>query len=227
MKRKGFLGGVLVGGGLLILWFLWHFTGLQFYTVMSGSMEPTLPVGSLVCAISADGGQLQKGDVIVYQQGENKIVHRIWEISPQQRTVITKGDANENPDVAPVPFAQIQGRLIWSVPWMGYPGLVLGGILKKMIIGVAAVWLAVSVVVTIGGNRSKRKEELMDGKGESKKNLWDDTAGNLGNSMPADGRTGFSDRQGASAESGGHGGEHFHSGRKVSGTRAFRSGKIP
>lgn len=99
--------------------------GLQVYSVLSGSMEPELSVGSLVYARQAGGESLQEGDIVVYQRGGSKVVHRVVEIFRDQGQVITKGDANERTDAAPVDLRQIKGRVVGEIPLLGYPGIFL------------------------------------------------------------------------------------------------------
>ena len=57
------------------------FFGINSYTVLTGSMEPSIPVGSLVCAKATEPDTLAVGDVIVFYDGINSIpvTHRVVE----------------------------------------------------------------------------------------------------------------------------------------------------
>ena len=62
--------------------------------VMSGSMEPEISVNDLVFVEKP--GELHVGDVILYNSGESRVLHRIVDINGD--TVTTKGDANNTKD---------------------------------------------------------------------------------------------------------------------------------
>lgn len=109
---------LLVIAGILILPKL---LGYQSLAVLSGSMEPEISVGSIVFIKEADSSQLEKGDVITYRlSGDTRVTHRIAEIHKEDQTVITKGDANENVDGSPVPFQNVEGKVQFHVPYLGY-----------------------------------------------------------------------------------------------------------
>lgn len=95
--------------------------GITPYAVISGSMEPNIPVGSMVYVTPSDTGEYAVGDVVTYKSAAGAhVTHRVVEVNNTDRSVIVKGDANENVDAAPVPLASIVGKTIFSVPGMGY-----------------------------------------------------------------------------------------------------------
>ena len=53
--------------------------GMQSYAIISGSMEPAYPTGSLVYAEPAEGAALQAGDVAAFWRDQDVIVHRVRE----------------------------------------------------------------------------------------------------------------------------------------------------
>lgn len=79
-------------------------TGHHLEQVITGSMQPTIPIGSLVLAERIPVSQLQVGDIMVFPNPDNAketIVHRIiWLSHDQQGDVLvkTKGDYNALPD---------------------------------------------------------------------------------------------------------------------------------
>ena len=95
--------------------------GYKELTVLSGSMEPTIPVGSLVCVdTKTDVSELENGDVITYRIGNGTFVtHRLLRRDEENRQLITRGDANEMED-APVEYAQLYGRVKFHIPFMGF-----------------------------------------------------------------------------------------------------------
>lgn len=94
--------------------------GYESMAVISGSMEPTIPVGSIIYAKECDGDQLVVGDVITYQMGSSRVTHRIEEIDYDTKEIITKGDANNTVDVNPVTFENVVGKVAFHLPLIGY-----------------------------------------------------------------------------------------------------------
>lgn len=93
-------------------------------TVLTGSMTPTIPVGSLVVDAPVDPGTLKVGDIATYQAVPGKpdfITHRIVGINTKTTpTLFTfKGDANRGPDMNPVPATAIRGRVLFHVRYLG------------------------------------------------------------------------------------------------------------
>lgn len=100
--------------------------GLRPFAVLSGSMEPEYPVGSLVYVKKTDPAELAVGDVITFMQSENTVVtHRIVEIlpddtDPETLRFTTKGDGNDAEDGTPVHYKNVLGRVVLCVPGLGY-----------------------------------------------------------------------------------------------------------
>lgn len=89
--------------------------------VLSGSMEPAIPVGAIVFVKETEPEALQVGDVITYQmESGTKVTHRITEILEDNQAVRTKGDANEVEDGNVVSYADILGKMLFQVPYLGY-----------------------------------------------------------------------------------------------------------
>ena len=108
------LGIVAIGAGLYV-----H--GYRVWVVHTGSMEPTLMPGDIVIdAPTRDG--YRPGDVITFLHSDltsDVVTHRITDITPQGR-IHTKGDANRSADVWDIRPDQVQGRVIHTVPGLGY-----------------------------------------------------------------------------------------------------------
>jgi signal peptidase len=93
-------------------------------TVLTGSMTPSIPVGSVVLVRPVDPGTLHVGDVITYQKQPGKpeyITHRITAIHTGTTpvTLTTKGDANRGADPWSVPVTSVRGRVLFHVPYLG------------------------------------------------------------------------------------------------------------
>lgn len=100
--------------------------GFHVFTVLSGSMEPTIHTGSLVYVKEVDPEDLRAGDVITYMLNEDTIsTHRIVDVIPDESDpdVIrfkTKGDANAAEDGTPVHCQNVIGEPQFSIPYLGY-----------------------------------------------------------------------------------------------------------
>ena len=100
--------------------------GLQVFTVLSGSMEPTYHVGSLIYVKDVDPFELESGEVITFMLDENTVAtHRIVEVVPDEEddSVVrfrTKGDANENADGSLVHYKNVIGSPVFTIPQLGY-----------------------------------------------------------------------------------------------------------
>lgn len=96
--------------------------GFQPFAVLSGSMEPTYHVGSLIYVKDTPASEVQVGDPITFVLDENLTVatHRVVEIDAENQHFITKGDANEFIDAKPVHFNNLIGVPKASIPGLGY-----------------------------------------------------------------------------------------------------------
>ena len=100
--------------------------GLQVFTVLSGSMEPTYHTGSLIYVKKVDPYTIKEGQPITFMLDENTVAtHRVVGIVPDEEdpTVIrfrTKGDANEAEDGSLVHYKNVIGTPVFSIPRLGY-----------------------------------------------------------------------------------------------------------
>lgn len=90
--------------------------GYNYKTVLTGSMEPAIPVGSIV--ITKEQSSYEIEDIISFQEKGSVITHRI--ISIDRERYITKGDANNVADTEEVQQKQILGKVILTIPLLGY-----------------------------------------------------------------------------------------------------------
>lgn len=94
----------------------------QILAVQSGSMEPGIKTGGLVVVKPSPTYKI--GDIITFALDQKKIAatHRINDIRLEAGKPIytTKGDANNAPDQREVLPKEIIGRVIFSLPFLGY-----------------------------------------------------------------------------------------------------------
>lgn len=105
--------------GIYILIMIPITIGFHPLIVLSGSMEPTLKVGSIVYYHKVDEDKLKVGDIITYKLNDNFISHRISKIENNYFT--TKGDANEVNDKNKITYNNIVGKVsLFCIPFLGY-----------------------------------------------------------------------------------------------------------
>ena len=103
-----------------------RFAGLVPYAVLSGSMEPEYPVGSLLYVKNVDTNKLKVGDDITFMLDEDTLAtHRIVEVIPdgEDASVVrfkTKGIANEYADGGLVHSKNVVGKPVFCIPYLGY-----------------------------------------------------------------------------------------------------------
>ncbi|MEU0438100.1 signal peptidase I [Streptomyces sp. NPDC006290] len=128
----------------------------QASSVLSGSMEPKLPTGSIVIAQREPVKTLKVGDVVIFHrpdEPERQVVHRIVKMTPSKEGPIleTKGDANESEDPWRV---RPEGHTAWivrhDVPYVGYVATSIHTETGfKVLLGAAAVLILGGVVVLL------------------------------------------------------------------------------
>lgn len=120
--------------------------GYQPYTVVSGSMEPEIPVGSLVYVGAMEPEDVQIRDVIAFYGGRDSnaiITHRVVDNQVVMGRFITKGDANQTNDMNPVEYKYFIGRVEKVIPNLGVLAQLMtshdGKIAAGAMIGLAVV----------------------------------------------------------------------------------------
>ena len=98
--------------------------GYRLFVVKSGSMEPTIPTGSLI--LSQPQPSYGVGDVVTYGsliRKDSTITHRIVDVKTlgEAQYFVTKGDANPVADDQPIPPSGILGKHQATIPLLGYP----------------------------------------------------------------------------------------------------------
>lgn len=136
--------------------------GATAYTVLTGSMRPHLPPGTLVVVKPIDPQYLRIGEVATYQleSGEPEVVtHRVSAIGASlggEEQFIFRGDAN-NTDDEPVQPEQIRGELWYSVPLLGYVNSALSLQQRTWLTWIATSGLIVYSLVMFGGAWRERQ----------------------------------------------------------------------
>lgn len=121
---------VLLAAGLAVLGLLAISVGprvlpYQALVVRSGSMEPTIPTGSIVFYRKIDASKVHVGQIIVFSkpgQPSERVTHRVYKIGngTTGKYFITKGDANGAPDDWRVPAVGQGWVERFRIPSVGY-----------------------------------------------------------------------------------------------------------
>lgn len=127
-----------------------HILGFSPMIVTTGSMEPTLPAGSMIVAHAQ--ADYAVGDIVSFRQGNAVVTHRIVEETPQGYR--TAGDANNTPDRDAVPPSAVLGRVVVCLPWAGAALSFLQGP-----IGVLLLAAAGAVLIFLPQKRGKEPYE--------------------------------------------------------------------
>ena len=96
--------------------------GIQMYSVLSGSMAPTINTGDLVYVKDVKPEQVQKDDVITFSIDEETLAtHRVVQIINQNDSISfkTKGDANQTEDSRLVTSKNLVGKVLFHIPKLG------------------------------------------------------------------------------------------------------------
>ncbi|GAB3812692.1 hypothetical protein GCM10028820_06180 [Tessaracoccus terricola] len=138
-------------------------TGSQTYAVLTSSMAPGYPPGTLIVVKPQPYESLEVGDVVTYQLESGKpavITHRITGFASDQagnRMLVTKGDNNDVADPEPVREVQVRGTLFYAVPYAGYLANALGRTDRGALLNVVAFALIGYGAITVGlGARGRR-----------------------------------------------------------------------
>ena len=129
-------------------------------SVLTQSMEPSLPPGTLLVVRPVAVDDIRIGDVVTYQitSGQPAVVsHRVVGIttsSTGQRTFVLEGDANDLPDSAPVTAPQIRGVLWYSLPGLGVVNQAVNGSRSWLVPTMAGILITYGVLMVAMGTRS-------------------------------------------------------------------------
>lgn len=94
-------------------------SGYQVYHIISGSMTPEIPIGSIVYVEPTAPEDIQTDDIIAFQSGDSVITHRVVTNHLVEGEFTTKGDANPVEDEKRVNYQELIGKVVRHYPYMG------------------------------------------------------------------------------------------------------------
>ena len=130
-----FMGTLLVIAVLAVLLPLSipNFIGYQTYNVISGSMEPTIPIGSLILVKPAEGKDIEVDDIVAFYNNGIVVTHRVTYNNSFEGTITTKGDANVSEDVRKTKYGEIIGKVEHHYPYLGSLGAYVSTVSGKLL----------------------------------------------------------------------------------------------
>jgi len=168
----GFVTVVMIMMAAVFTYVAPHF-GWRVDTVLTGSMEPRLKVGSLVVTVPVEPDTISVGDIITFwpATGErNTITHRVIGITQNSPLRFeTMGDANTKPDPNTVRQQNVVGKAHFTVPSVGFfteflktpVGFIFGMVIPGIII--IALYVA-SLVRALSAQNTKQGQSKVVGK---------------------------------------------------------------
>jgi signal peptidase len=105
-----------------IIGFFYLSEDYNVYVVLSDSMQPAIKSGDLVLVGNPGHpfvDKIEPGNIITYRHNEALVTHRVVSFSGD--TLVTKGDAMEDPDPWPVSrLSDVEGGYIARIPYIGH-----------------------------------------------------------------------------------------------------------
>lgn len=136
--------------------------GATPYTVLTGSMAPAYPPGTLVVVKPVDVADVRTGDVVTYQleSGRQAVAtHRVVGVgwtAEGEKVLTTRGDANSATDTVPVREVQLRGEVWYSLPWVGRLNVLLSPSQHVLLVRLAAGALFLYAAVLLVRGRWSR-----------------------------------------------------------------------
>lgn len=149
MKRAGkWVGNIVLG--LLLCFVLFAFLVPTAFSgtlaiVRSSSMEPAMRAGALAVMLPVDAEDVKVGDIIAFEppwDPDVVVSHRVIGVRYDGGLSFdTKGDATEDSDPYYVPARNVHGKVVFSIPYLGYA--------TSSVVGYVRTWLGFVTLVCI------------------------------------------------------------------------------
>lgn len=155
--------------------------GYSFFKVVTPSMEPEYPVGTLIITQENEIEEIELGDVVTFRtdtpdMADRIITHRVVDILHRENEVLlqTKGDANLAMDGFYVDSAHMIGRVVWASSDSGFFNDLIAFFTNKIgfIVCIAFPCLLIAAFIMRGSVRRMKKDiaqvvETIDAKEEN------------------------------------------------------------
>ena len=138
--------------------------GGNVYTILTGSMQPTINPGDMVVAVHPSGlEEISTNDIVVFQPESNNpevITHRVTSVDRGSETFITQGDANNMADKKMVE-EQLVGKVVFTIPKAGYVTQWVRENISVIVVALIAVFAGYTIGEKIVKSRCADKETTL------------------------------------------------------------------
>ncbi len=135
--------------------------GYEIYNVTSGSMEPELPVGSVIYVEHVKPESVQPGDIIAFYVDATVVTHRVVENRFVEGEFVTKGDANEMEDFSNARYRDLVGVVKYHFPYLGNYLMIYSNPITKIYLMVLA-FCGVMFNILAGRMRGRAEEKFRE-----------------------------------------------------------------
>ena len=121
MKTFSWVVSIILALVVAGLGFVYLSPDYNMYLVRSESMKPAINMGDMIITGPVAGplnGQVNQGVVVTYEHGNELVTHRVVSVSGD--SLVTKGDAVEDPDPSPITISSVSGIYLFKIPHAGY-----------------------------------------------------------------------------------------------------------
>lgn len=154
--------GAVLGALSIVVTLVCLAAGLQPAVVVSGSMEPSIPVGALTLSREKDAREIQVGDVVTVPRTDTTglITHRVVATEPTATgaALTLQGDANRTADARPYDVSTVRA-VVLDVPFLGYVALWVQTNLTTVVV----LLVAATVLVVVAGRLDRPGGEVPPG----------------------------------------------------------------
>lgn len=157
---------IVLLGVLVVTVLVPRVAGATPFTVLTGSMEPNLPPGTLIVTKPVPAEDIKIGEVVTFQIESGKpqvVTHRVIAVRQTEKgqpEFLTQGDANSIPDEGWRPAESVRGVLWYAVPKLGYANNILTGDQRQLGVYVVAGFLILySLGLFTGDARDRRRSK--------------------------------------------------------------------
>jgi signal peptidase len=156
---------LVISGVLAICVVVPRIGGATPYTILTSSMQPTMPPGTLVVVRPVRADEVEIGDVVTFQLESGKAAvatHRVIAVTRDPEGEVwlhTQGDSNPAPDPVAVRQVQLKGELWYAVPELGRVNLLLDDAQRHLLVVlVASGLLAYAGFMLTGAARDRVRQ---------------------------------------------------------------------
>lgn len=145
--------------------------GYKTFTIISGSMEPTINIDDIIITKNINSSNdIKIDDIITFKTNNEIVTHRVIEIEKKGDNTVytTKGDKNEVTDIVKIEYDQIEGKYFRKIPLLGKVLSILKNkvIFESIIVFLVLCFLWQNKMVKRKVERSKKRKRYENSRKE-------------------------------------------------------------